>query len=123
MQPDINESNRIRYSIEGIYKSKRKLLTFNIMINPNDPAFPFLEPEIVCSVNVGMTIRTQIAAMVVLKDMDTDSYSMLFIEDLMGRKLPVNNAIENVKFWAEYRSKLRVIEADALITELNRTEK
>jgi len=93
------------------------------MINPNDPAFPFLEPEIICSVNAGMTIRTQIAAMVVLKDMDTDSYSMLFIEDLMGRKLPVNNAIENVKFWAEYRSKLRVIEADALITELNRTEK
>ncbi len=82
------------------------------------PAFPILERggnglELTC---VGMSLRDYFAAHVDMGDMD--SYSQTTGEWLLGRPCPVANpetVKECLEWWAEYRSVLRFIEADAMI--------
>lgn len=69
-------------------------------INPNDPAFPFVEPDTTCNVNTGMSIRTQLAATA--------------MKGLLASKQPDSGY--NPSFVAEQALEY----ADALINELNK---
>ena len=68
----------------------------------------------------GISIRMHFAAMATP---DVERYSIKFMEDIMGEKYPDNNteALKIVEFHAAFKARLKIIEADALIAELNKT--
>jgi len=95
-------------------------------ITGNEPAYPALDSNshdgIVCLElrYEGLTIRQQFA---MAANPDIDGFKEAAIESIMGRPLPsISEYIETFVYFAEFKAKLKVIEANALIAELNRTE-
>lgn len=62
----------------------------------------------------GLTVRDYFAANVVL---DLGHYSVEFAQTILERDMPdyTDNPIGNARFWAEFRARMRAIEADAMI--------
>lgn len=67
---------------------------------------------------IGLTKREMIAAQMNVSK-DIEDWSTEFFEELLGRKIP-GNAQDNYLFWAEAEARIRVIKADALLTELSK---
>ena len=68
---------------------------------------------------IGLTVRQQFA-MAANPDLD---FSLSSVEIILGKKMPPQATImDSIAFWAEFKAHMKVIEADALIAELNRTE-
>lgn len=68
----------------------------------------------------GLTKRELIAAHIDCSK-DIDDYPIAFFKELLGRDMP-DNQIEKYKYFAEAEAKLRVIKADALLSELSKTQ-
>jgi hypothetical protein len=66
----------------------------------------------------GMTLRDFFAANAVL---DLEEYTVMYATGILGRGMPDYAAypLENAAFWAEFRAKMRFIEADAMIEVRN----
>jgi hypothetical protein len=91
-------------------------------INPNDPYFAksaFVNDTAIDPPSIGLTIRQQFA-MAANPDLD---FGLSSAEIILGKKMPPQATImDSIAFWAEFKAHMKVIEADALIAELNRTE-
>lgn len=95
------------------------------MANDNGgPAFPVSDPfrhnpaneTEMQRLSAGMTLRDYFAAKA---DLDLDECSVLYATGILGRGMPDFAAYpaENAAFWAEFRAKMRYIEADAMLAE------
>lgn len=100
--------------------------------NDGGPAFPVADydhrtfsPETVSETRrllSGMSLRAYIAANIRIEfevDIEPDQ-----AESILGRSVPTFEAdpVGNLEFWAALRARLCVIEADALIAELERDQ-
>jgi hypothetical protein len=94
------------------------------MENKDMPAFPVVEQTkngdkmlLDCTAS-GVTKREWMAALInVANEMENSSIS--FIKELMGKE-PPTGTMENHAYWNEAEAKLRVMKADALLTELSK---
>jgi hypothetical protein len=68
----------------------------------------------------GLTKREYLAALIDVSK-DIDGHSISVIQAVVGRDIPTS-PFENLMFWAEAEAKLRVIKADALLTELSKPQ-
>lgn len=85
-------------------------------INDGGPAFPFVEPNTVVSVSVGMTLRDFFAA----KANVDDRLDRITNEEMARIGLPDPGRNHDSKFWLERHFKakaiLKYMEADAMLT-------
>lgn len=85
----------------------------------NEPAFPVLELNKVtgdvCAQHFGMTLRDYFAVHADIGDVDQLSVPVGVV--LLGRDVPEfkKDGTGCYAWWAEYRAKLRYIEADAML--------
>jgi hypothetical protein len=82
--------------------------------NKNMPAFPVTEN---IGIN-GVTKREWMAAHVNVAN-ELENLSIGFIKELMGKEPPAGT-MENHAYWNEAEAKLRVMKADAILTELSK---
>lgn len=82
-------------------------------IETGGPAFPVPGLQNDADFN-GMTLRDYIAA---TSNLDFDGFSIAFAESILGSKMPMytTDPLKNAIFWAEFRSTMRYIEADAML--------
>lgn len=83
------------------------------------PAFPaqptqHIAPGVTIESNNGMTLRDYFAAHTTV---ELEGYGVGYAEEVVGRKMPdfATDPLANAKFWAEFRARMRFIEADAMI--------
>lgn len=101
------------------------------MDNKNQPAFPVevsyrsdgsiygIQTGNESGFEAGLTKREIISATISMGN-EMESYSPKTLVELVGRPIP-SEPLANVQFWAEAEAKIRVIKADALLAELERT--
>lgn len=83
------------------------------MITGNEPYFPRDERY---QGHNGVTIREQFALHL---NEATDGWSVKSVIEFMGKECPTDIR-GNIEYWAEFKAKIQVIAADALIAELNK---
>lgn len=91
--------------------------------NKNQPAFPISEESTDridqgIKIYTGLTKRELIASQLDVSE-EIVNRSISYFESLLGRSQPSNEE-GSVLFWAEAEAKLRVIKADALLSELSK---
>lgn len=81
------------------------------MIPPHDTSGPALPTA---NYDTGMSLRDYVATIVVL---DLSHAAIPYVEFIMGRPIPEyqSNPIGNAVFWADFRAKMRYIEADSML--------
>jgi len=72
------------------------------------------------SSSIGLNKREWMASNIRL---DMEGWRQETAEKMLGKNMPTEPLIDNIKFWAEFDAFLKVLHADALINELNKTEK
>lgn len=83
------------------------------MIPKHDRSGPAL-PTTTDRYDVGMSLRDYLATNIVL---DLGELTVSYAEGITGKSMPdyASNPIGNAIFWADFRSKLRYIEADSML--------
>jgi hypothetical protein len=96
------------------------------MDNKNQPAFPDTRRAAAQSFTnqapedmpIGLTKREWMVAHIDVTN-EMENSSLAFIAELMGKQ-PPSGTMENHAYWNEAEAKLRVMKADALLTELSK---
>ena len=92
--------------------------------NSNEPAFSkaaFYHPDGgIDPPQIGLTKREYFSGLANVNEQD---YSVSTMEEILDEKIPESPMLERIKFFARFKAKLKLIEADEILKQLDNGNK